>query len=79
MEQVRNFSGRPSVLVIRPADSAETVEAYRLAMENRDTPTVLSSSRVRISRIFPARTAARRQGRRRHTAVMWSFRLKILT
>lgn len=48
MEQVRNFSGRPSVLVIRPADSAETVEAYRLAMENRDTPTVLIFSRQNL-------------------------------
>lgn len=48
MEQVKNFSGKPSVLVIRPADSAETVEAYKLAMENKDTPTVLIFSRQNL-------------------------------
>lgn len=48
MEQISNFSGRPSVLVIRPADSAETIEAYRLAMENVHTPTVLVFSRQNL-------------------------------
>lgn len=48
MEQVRNFSGKPSVLVIRPADSAETLEAYKLAMENKSTPTVLIFSRQNL-------------------------------
>ncbi len=48
MEQVHNFSGRNSVLVLRPADSAETVEAYRLAMENKHTPTVLIFSRQNL-------------------------------
>lgn len=48
MEQIDNFSGRQSVLVLRPADSAETVECYRLAMENRQTPTVLIFSRQDI-------------------------------
>ncbi len=48
MEQISNFSGRPSVLVIRPADSAETVEAYKLAMENVHTPTVLIFSRQNL-------------------------------
>lgn len=45
MEQIHNFSGRRSVLVFRPADSAETVAGYKLAMENNDTPTVLILSR----------------------------------
>lgn len=48
MEQVHNFSGRNSILVLRPADSAETVEAYRLAMENKHTPTVLIFSRQNL-------------------------------
>ena len=48
MEQVKNFSGKPSVLVIRPADSAETVEAYKMAMENKETPTVLIFSRQNL-------------------------------
>ncbi len=48
MEQVSNFSGKPSVLVLRPADSAETLEAYKLAMENKSTPTVLIFSRQNL-------------------------------
>ncbi len=65
MEQVHNFKGRPSVLVLRPADSAETLEAYRLAMENRETPTVLIFSRQNLedlpgeNRMEEARKAAR--------------------
>ena len=45
MEQIRNFSGRPSMLVLRPADSAETSIAYKMAMENKYTPTALILSR----------------------------------
>ncbi len=48
LEQVRNFSGRRSVMVIRPADAAETVEAYRKAMENKETPSVLIFSRQNL-------------------------------
>ena len=64
MEQVHNFKGRPSVLVLRPADSAETLEAYRLAMENKETPTVLIFSRQNLedlpgeNRLEEARKAA---------------------
>ncbi|MBP3537303.1 MAG: transketolase [Muribaculaceae bacterium] len=45
LEQIRNFSGRPSMLVIRPADSAETSIAYEMAMKNTYTPTGLIFSR----------------------------------
>lgn len=45
LEQMSNFSGRPSLLVLRPADSAETVECWRMAMENKYTPTALILSR----------------------------------
>lgn len=48
LEQVRNFSGRRSAMVIRPADAAETVEAYRMAMENKETPSVLIFSRQNL-------------------------------
>ena len=48
LEQVRNFSGRRSVMVIRPSDAAETVEAYRMAMENKETPSVLIFSRQNL-------------------------------
>ncbi len=48
MEQITNFGGRPSALVLRPADSAETVEAYKLAMENVHTPSILIFSRQNL-------------------------------
>ncbi|MDE5627951.1 MAG: transketolase [Muribaculaceae bacterium] len=48
MEQIRNFSGRPSMLVLRPADAAETSVAYKMAMENKYTPTALILSRQDI-------------------------------
>lgn len=45
MEELHNLSGKRSVLVLRPADSAETVEAYRLALATNDRPSVLILSR----------------------------------
>lgn len=48
LEQMNNLSGRPSILVIRPADGAETVAAYKMAMENDKTPTVLIFSRQNL-------------------------------
>jgi transketolase len=48
MEQVHNLSGRRSLMVIRPADSAETVAAYKMAMENKETPTALILSRQNL-------------------------------
>ena len=45
MEQLKNHSGKNSVLVLRPADSAETLVSWKLAMENKDTPTALILSR----------------------------------
>lgn len=45
MEELKNHSGRKSMLVIRPADSAETVIAWKMAMENTYTPTGLILTR----------------------------------
>jgi transketolase len=45
LEEIKNFSGKPSVLVLRPADSAETTVAWEMAMENNDSPTALILSR----------------------------------
>lgn len=49
MEQIKNFSGKPSMLVIRPADAVETTVAWEMAMENNDTPTALVLSRQNIN------------------------------
>ncbi len=48
MEELKNFAGRPSMLVLRPADAAETSVAWKMAMENFDTPTALVLSRQNL-------------------------------
>lgn len=45
MEMIDNLHGRQSTLVLRPADSAETVACWHLAMDNKETPSVLLLSR----------------------------------
>ena len=51
LEQLKNHSGKPSMLVLRPADAEETTEAWRLAIENTSTPTALLLSRQDIAPI----------------------------
>lgn len=48
LEQVKNHAGKNSMLVLRPADSAETIVAWKMAMENIDTPTALILSRQNV-------------------------------
>lgn len=45
LEMMDNFEGRQAMLVLRPADSAETSVAYEMAMDNRHAPTGLILSR----------------------------------
>ena len=49
LEQTDNLSGRQSMLVLRPADTAETVVAWRMAMENFNSPTALLLSRQNVT------------------------------
>ena len=49
MEKLKNHHGKNSTLVLRPADAQETTEAWRLAMENTDSPTALILSRQNIA------------------------------
>lgn len=51
LEELRNLSGRRSVLVLRPADTAETLGCYKLAMETTDRPTVMIFTRQDINDI----------------------------
>ncbi len=51
MEKLKNHSGKNSVLVLRPADSAEAVECWKMAMENVGTPTALVLSRQNIEQL----------------------------
>ncbi len=58
MEQLRNHDGDRSVVVLRPADGAETVEAWRYAVE-ADRPVALILSRQNIKDL-PAVSGCRR-------------------
>ncbi|HPS14077.1 MAG TPA: transketolase, partial [Prolixibacteraceae bacterium] len=48
LEKLQNHNHKNSVLVLRPADVAETTVAWKMAMENNDTPTALILSRQGI-------------------------------
>lgn len=48
MEELRNFKGEPSMLVLRPGDAAETSVCWKMAVENTKTPTALILSRQDI-------------------------------
>ena len=48
LEEVRNFEGRPSLLALRPADAAETMVCWDMAMQNDATPTALILTRQDI-------------------------------
>ena len=51
LEKMKNHSGHPSVIVLRPADVYETVEAWRIAMDNIYTPTAIILSRQNIDNL----------------------------
>ena len=58
MEELKNLHGRSSMLVLRPADAAETSVCWKMAMENNTTPTALILSRQDIPDL-PGLTAER--------------------
>jgi transketolase len=49
LEHLKNHHGGNSVLVLRPADAAETVAAWKLAVENCKSPTALILSRQNVN------------------------------
>lgn len=49
LEKLKNHSGANSILALRPADSVESVICWKLALENRKTPTGLIFSRQGIN------------------------------
>ena len=51
MEKLKNHSGKNSVLVLRPADTFETTQCWKMAMENTDTPTALIFSRQNVEQL----------------------------
>ncbi len=55
MEKLQNHKGQNSMLVLRPADVTEATVAWKMAMENKSTPTGLIFSRQNINDL-PAKT-----------------------
>ena len=51
MEKLKNHHGKNSMLVMRPADVNETTMAWKLAMENTDSPTALILSRQNVNNL----------------------------
>ena len=49
LEKMKNHSGRNSLLVMRPADVHETIQCWKMAMENWSTPSALILSRQNIT------------------------------
>ncbi|RXT46549.1 transketolase [Bosea sp. Tri-44] len=55
VEQIASLRAMPNMRVLRPADAIETAEAWQIALERTDGPTVLALSRQNLT---PVRTDA---------------------
>lgn len=53
LEQLKNHDGHNSLLALRPADGPETVTCWKLALENRHSPTGLILSRQNVTDVPP--------------------------
>ena len=62
LEKLKNHSGEPSMLVLRPADAEETTYCWRMALENRHRPSGLILSRQDITSVPGTGLAGVRQG-----------------
>jgi transketolase len=49
LEKLKNHKGKNSMLVLRPADSAETAMAWKMAIENTNSPSGLILSRQNVN------------------------------
>ncbi len=64
VEQLAILRATPNMRVIRPADAAETVEAWRLAIERKDGPTVLALTRQKVAVLDRTKLASAEGARR---------------
>ena len=70
VEQLMSLRVMPNLSVIRPADAAETVEAWRLALARTDGPTALVLSRQNLP-IFDRNGLGAAKGAARGGYVLW--------
>ena len=70
IEQLAGLRAVPNVVVLRPADATETVEAWKAAIERKDGPTVLAFSRQNLP-VLDRSTLAAASGVRQGGYVLW--------
>jgi transketolase len=51
VEHLAMLRSIPNLVTLRPADAAETIEAWKIAMERRDGPTMLVLTRQKLARL----------------------------
>ena len=70
IEQLMALRAIPDLVVIRPGDATETVEAWRVALERSEGPTVLVFSRQNLP-VLDRATLAPANGVRRGGYILW--------
>lgn len=63
IEHLASLRAMPNMRVLRPADAIETAEAWQLALERTDGPTVLALSRQNLAALRTDGTAANRSAK----------------
>jgi transketolase len=70
IEQLAGLRAVPNLVVLRPADATETVEAWKAAIERKDGPTVLAFSRQNLP-VLDRSSLAPASGVRQGGYVLW--------
>ncbi|AZO81812.1 transketolase [Bosea sp. Tri-39] len=63
IEQIASLRAMPNMRVLRPADAIETAEAWQIALERTDGPTVLALSRQNLTPVRTDGTATNRSAK----------------
>jgi transketolase len=63
VEQIASLRAMPNMHVLRPADAIETAEAWQIALERTDGPTVLALSRQNLAPVRTDGTATNRSAK----------------
>jgi transketolase len=63
VEQIASLRAMPNMRVLRPADAIETAEAWQIALERTDGPTVLALSRQNLAPVRTDGTATNRSAK----------------
>jgi transketolase len=75
IEQLMNLRAVPNLTVIRPADAAETAEAWRMALQNNSGPTALVFTRQDLP-ILDRKEYAPAEGLQRGGYILWESSAK---